>query len=137
MIHQVAFVVDIGFTAMFASLLLLIFGIASMVGRLCGFIGDLAGREIAYTIGCGGILLAFVMLSLSRDTSSTWMLYIYAVCFGLFNGLNGPIIITATTDIFQGRHFGAILDFCTSVTVSGMPSVPGWVAMCSMRPIAT
>jgi len=110
-VHQVAFMVDIGFTAMFASFLLLIFGITSMVGRLSAFIGDIAGREVAFTIGSGGVLVAFVMLVLSRDTSNAWMLYVYAVCFGLFSGLIGPILITTSADIFQGKHFGAILGF--------------------------
>jgi len=110
-VHQVAFMVDIGFSAMFASFILLIFGITSMAGRLFGFVGDIAGREITLTIGCGGILLAFVMLVLSRDTSNAWMLYVYAVCFGLFSGLLGPTLITTTADIFQGRYLGTILGF--------------------------
>jgi hypothetical protein len=45
MTHQVAFMVDIGFTALFASFTLLIYGIASMVGRFCGFVSDIFGRE--------------------------------------------------------------------------------------------
>jgi len=107
--HQIAFIVDIGFTAMFAAFLLLIYGIICMAGRFCGFISDITGRELAYTIGCSGVIIGFLMLVLIRDTSTVWMLYIYVVFFGFFSGLNSPTYASAVADIFQGRHFGAIL----------------------------
>jgi len=111
MTHQVVFMVDIGFTAMFASFMLLIYGVASMLGRFCGFASDIMGREITYTLGCGGVILGFLMLILARDSSSAWMLYIYVVGFGFFSGLNTPTYASAAADIFQGAHFGAILGF--------------------------
>ena len=95
----------------FVLTLLLVFGILSIAGRLLGFIADLTGREIAYTLGCGGVILSFLILTFSRDNSSAGMLYTYAACFGLFSGLNGPVIISACADLFQGKHFGAILGF--------------------------
>ena len=107
--HQVAFIVDTGFTAMFAAYLLLIFGIVSMAGRFCGFVSDMMGREMAYTLGCSGVVLGFLMLILIRDTSSVWLLYIYVVFFGFFSGLNSPTYSATAADIFQGRHFGALL----------------------------
>jgi len=109
MTHQVAFVVDTGYTAMFASFLLLIYGIMSMAGRFCGFISDTTGRESAYTLGCGGIILGFLLLIFVRDTSSVWLLYGYAVCFGFFSGLNSPTYASTAADIFEGRYFGTIL----------------------------
>ena len=111
MAHQVAFIVDIGFSALFASYLLLIFGIVGMVGRLSAFLADIIGREVTYTLSCSGVVIGFVMLILAEDTSSAWMLYVYAVFFGLFSGLNGPTMVTSMADIFQGKHFGAILGF--------------------------
>jgi MFS family permease len=110
MIHQVAFIVDIGFTAMFASFLLLLFGILSVAGRLSAFIADITGREVAYTLGCGGIVLGFLMLTLS-NSDNAWALYVYAIFFGFFSGLNGPVVIAAGADLFQGKHMGAILGF--------------------------
>ena len=109
MTHQIAFVVDVGFTAMFASFLLLIFGILSMVGRFCGFISDYIGREPAFTIGCCGVVVSLMMLLLTKDTSRVWMLYVYAICFGFFSGLNSPSYASSAADIFEGKHFGAIL----------------------------
>jgi MFS family permease len=111
MLHQVAFMVDVGFTAEFAAFVLLVFGIVGMAGRLSAFLADIIGREQAYTMGCIGNIIGFLMLVLTKDASSPWMLYIYAISFGFFSGINGPTLVTAAADIFQGRHFGAILGF--------------------------
>jgi MFS family permease len=111
LIHQVAYIVDIGFTALFASSLLLIYGIFSMTGRLCGFISDIVGRELAYAMACGGVILGYLMLIIAGTISSAWILYMYAVFFGFFSGLHSPTYAAAVADIFQGKHFGAILGF--------------------------
>ncbi|MFC1886615.1 MFS transporter [Thermodesulfobacteriota bacterium] len=111
MIHQVVFVVDIGFSKMFASYLVLIFGISSMLGRLCGFLSDMVGRERAYTLGGVGVIFGLVMLIFVQDVSHAWMLYVYSVCFGFFSGLNTPTYASTAADMFEGRHFGAILGF--------------------------
>ncbi len=111
MAHQVAFVVDIGFTAMFASFLLVIYGVLSMAGRLSAFLADVLGREVAYTIGCSGVIFAFLMLTITSGPPNSWTLYVFAAFFGLFSGLNGPTMVTAVADIFQGRAFGAIFGF--------------------------
>ena len=111
MTHQVVFVVDIGFTAMFASFLFLVYGVMSMAGRFCGFFSDIIGREPTYALGCGGIAIGFLMLIIVRDTTGAWMLYVYAGFFGFFSGLNSPTYASAAADIFEGKHFGAILGF--------------------------
>jgi MFS family permease len=111
MTHQVAFVKDIGFTAMFASFLFLIYGVMSMAGRFCGFFSDIIGREQTYTLGCVRTAIGFLMLIIVRDTTGVWMLYVYAGCFGFFSGLNSPTYASSAADIFEGKHFGAILGF--------------------------
>jgi len=109
--HHVAFMVDIGFTAMFASLILLLYGIFCMAGRLSGFLSDILGREATYALGCGGVILGFLMLLLARDTSDGWALCIYGICFGFFSGIVSPTFAASAADIFMGKHFGAILGF--------------------------
>ncbi|MFC2071359.1 MFS transporter [Chloroflexota bacterium] len=111
MAHQVAFMVDIGYSAMFASFLLLIFGFVGVAGRLCGFISDIIGRERSYTLACSGVIFGFLMLTLTKDTSTAWMLYTFIISFALFSGLSGPTMITAEADIFEGGHLGAIIGF--------------------------
>ena len=107
--HQVAFAIDIGFSAMFAASLVLVYGVACMLGRLCGFVSDRTGREITYTFGTGGIVLGIVLLVSTGDSPASWVLYTYAIFFGFFSGLNSPTYVAAAADIFQGKSFGAIL----------------------------
>jgi len=127
MLHQVAFMVDVGFTAEFAASVLLVFGIVGMAGRLTAFIADILGREWTYTLGCAGVALGFLMLVLTKDASSPWMLYAYAVGFGFFSGLNGPVMVASAADIFQGKHFGAILGF-TNIGFGVGNSIGRWYA---------
>ncbi len=109
--HQVAFVTDIGFSAMFAASLLTIYAIMTFFGRLSAFVSDIIGREVALTLGSLASITGIVMLLLVNGTSSVWMLYSYAILFGFFSGACGPIFSSASADLFQGKHFGAIFGF--------------------------
>lgn len=109
--HHVAFMIDIGFTASFAASLLVILAVTSMIGRFGGFLSDKLGRELTYTIGSIGMILAVLMLILAKDTSDAWMLYVYVIFLGLFAGSNAPTYAASAADIFHGRHFGSILGF--------------------------
>lgn len=109
--HQVAHMVDIGFTASFAASLLVLFAVASMIGRFGGLLSDTLGREVTYTIGSLGVILSLLMLVLVKDTSDAWMLYVYVICFGLFGGSNASTYAASAADLFHGRHFGSILGF--------------------------
>lgn len=111
MTHQVAYIVDTGFTAMFAASLMVIFGAMSMAGRFCGFLPDILGREVTYTLCNAGIILAISLLMLAGTTSSVWMLYIYVAVFAFFMGLSTPTYGASVADIFHGKHFGSIVGF--------------------------
>ena len=43
-----------------------------------------------------------------EDAGQPWLLYVYAVGFGLGAGLYTPMGFVGAADIFHGRHFGAI-----------------------------
>lgn len=109
--HHVAFLVDIGFTPAFAASLLVIFAVMSITGRFGGFLSDMLGREVTYTIGSIGVILGILMLILAKDTSDAWMLYVYVILFGLFLGISAPTYAASVADMFHGRHFGSILGF--------------------------
>ncbi len=109
--HQVAHMVDIGFSPAFSANILVLFAIASICGRFGGFISDRIGREIAYTIGTIGIFLGILMFVLANDVSDVWMIYAYAIIYGVFLGINTPTFAASVADLFHGRHFGSILGF--------------------------
>lgn len=106
LVHQVAFIVDIGYSELFAaSIFGLIGAVASASATVFGIFSDRIGREMTYSIQTLCALVAILLLLLIRDTTHPWMLYVYAMVFGL--GVRRALPAVAA-DIFQGKHFGAI-----------------------------
>lgn len=106
--HQVKFAVDAGYSSVFAASIFAIYGLFMLSGQLSASISDRLGREatavLATMLGIG----ALVSLILVRDTSHSWLLYVYALCFGYGGGLYLPTLFAGLGDLFQGRNFGAI-----------------------------
>lgn len=104
--HQVRFMQDIGYSSFFSASIFALLGITLVIGQLSGFLSDLLGREktgiLASSIAIGGIL---ALISV-RDTSQSWLLYIFSVSFGYGIGLYSPTLFASTADIFPGRHYG-------------------------------
>ena len=126
--HHVAFFVDQGLEALFASYIVGITGIVSILGKiLWGTLSDRIGREVTYTLvifcsTCGMIfLIAFTILS------SPCLPFLYAVFFGMgYAGMASlPPLITA--DFFGGRAYGRI--FGTLFILNGIGGAFGaWFA---------
>lgn len=109
LVHQVAFLVDIGYSKLFAASIFGLIGAARSVSTVIfGTFSDRIGREMTYTIQTVCALVAIALLLMIRDVSQAGLLYIYAVLFGLGSRLSLPII---AADMFQGRHLGAIYGF--------------------------
>ena len=109
--HQAAFLVDIGYSGIFAASMVAFFGIICTVGSLGGFLSDIIGRKKIFTLGCGAAILGTLILFLTKSPSYPWMPYLYAGLFGFGMGINGPTLTAATADIFHGKHFGSINGF--------------------------
>ena len=107
--HQVAFSIDIGYSPFIAASAFGLIGITSAVGHALAFISDYLGREVTYTIGIVGVIIATIILLTLRDASTPGLLYASAIIFGLFLGLVGPTYTATVADIFQGPGFGSIL----------------------------
>jgi MFS family permease len=125
--HQIAHAVDIGFPKVFAASIFGLMGVISIGGRiLFGYLADVRRREIVFTwvqvISAVGIVALLVM----RDTSLPWLLYVYAVCYGLGQGSRALVLSAISADIFHGRHFGAIFGYFTfSIGLGG--AVGAWL----------
>ena len=107
--HFVALVTDFGFTVMFSASLLLIYAIASLTGRCCGFTSDLIGRERTFTLSMAMMLFPLPILLITKDTSIPWLLYVFITCFGFGVGLYGPTYAASVADLFQGNRLGTII----------------------------
>ena len=107
--HQVKFAEDVGYSSTFAASIFALFGIFMAAGQLSGLISDWVGREITVTLAAILSIGALVALISVNDTSQSWLLYVYAVCFGCGGGLCGPTMFAGAADMFYGKHFGVVV----------------------------
>jgi len=105
--HLVPHVTDIGFSAGEAAAILSLVGGLSVVGRvLMGTVSDRIGRKPTAIICALLQAGAMVWLTWSQDL---WMLYLFALFYGLAYGGIGPSIAALIGDTFGLRNMGAIL----------------------------
>ena len=112
--HQIAHVVDVGYAKVFAASIFGLLGVVSIGGRiLFGYLADVMNRQMVFTwvqvISAAGILALLAV----HDTSAPWLLYAYAVCYGLGQGSRALVLSAISADIFHGKHFGAIFGYFT------------------------
>ena len=119
-VHQVVYMVDAGYDRMLAASIVGLIGLLSVAAKvLWGWAADNIGREMTYTLGCLAMVLAVGMLALAKVVPSSGMLYLYAVVFALGYGVSAPVWPIVTSDLFAGRHFGAIYGFIALFTGFG------------------
>ena len=106
--HQVKFAQDIGYSSIFAASIFGLYGVSMVAGQLSASISDRIGREVVLVTGCLLAVLSIFALTQVRDTSTSWLLYLYALGFGYGSGLQAPTIFVGASDLFAGKHFGAI-----------------------------
>ena len=125
--HQVAHVVDIGYSPIRAAT---VFGVMAMVsagGRVAfGHIADVLGKTTAYTLNIACSAVGVVALTLATDTSHPWLLYVYMAGFGIAFGSRAVILSAITADIFSGRGFGTIFGFSV-ISVGAGGALGAWM----------
>lgn len=112
MIHQVAYIIDQGYSRILAASIFGAIGFLSSAGRLIfGPLSDRIGREKAVTWSFACSITGIVILLLLPSLKSVFWLYLYALLFGAGFGARGPIGAAMMVDMYQGRHFGDIYGF--------------------------
>jgi len=125
--HQIAHAVDVGYAKVFAASIFGLMGVVSIGGRiLFGYLADVMNRQMVFTwvqiISAFGI---FALLAM-HDASMPWLLYSYAVCYGLGQGSRALVLSAISADIFHGKHFGAIFGYFTfSIGLGG--AIGAWL----------
>ncbi|HEY7164966.1 MAG TPA: MFS transporter [Candidatus Binatia bacterium] len=119
--HQVAHVVDVGYSKLLAASIFGFAGITSSFGRVVfGFIADKLSKQAAYTLNILMTLVGVGALMILRNPKQTWLLYVYVIFFGIGFGSRAVIFSALTADIFAGKGFGSILGYSTvAVGVGG------------------
>ena len=111
-VHQVVYLVDGGYDRMLAASMVGLIGLLSVVAKVFwGWAADNIGREVTYTLGCAAMVLGVGLLALTRVLPFSGILYLYAVVFAIGYAVSAPLWPVVTSDLFAGRHFGAIYGF--------------------------
>jgi len=118
-VHAVAYMADMGYPTLFAAAM---FGLAAAFrsggGIAGGFFSDRYGRESAFTIF--SVLTFTGTLSLIFSKPGTpFMIYAFAILYGLGSGATGTISSSLQADIFQGKSFGLIFGVIQAATGIG------------------
>ena len=109
--HQVVFATDLHYDPMVAAFIFSLTGVLSAAGAASGFISDRLGREETFAIAVVFTTIGGILLLLTKDNASPWMLYLHAITLGFGYGLGMPTLVAAGADLFQGKSFGAINGF--------------------------
>lgn len=110
LVHQVAAMVDVGFSKEFsASMLGLtgLFAVFTMAGM--GTLSDRIGREWAYTVGTLSLVGAIAVLYGVRDATQVGLAYLFPPLLAIGFSSRQSLYPTIAADLFHGRHFGAII----------------------------
>jgi len=110
LVHQVAHVVDAGFSTMLAASALGLVGLIGSAGGIFGgLLSDRIGRERAYTLGSTVAVVGILLLLLLGKSGGPWMLYGFVMLYGAGYGSMLPVTASTTGDLFPGNSLGRIL----------------------------
>jgi MFS family permease len=125
--HQIAHAVDVGYAKVFAASIFGLMGVVSIGGRIgFGYLADVMNRQWVFTWVQGISAIGIFALLAMHDASSSWLLYLYAVCYGLGQGSRALVLSAISADIFHGKHFGAIFGYFTfSIGLGG--AIGAWL----------
>ncbi|HKY08200.1 MAG TPA: MFS transporter [Candidatus Binatia bacterium] len=125
--HQIAHAIDVGYGKVFAASIFGLMGVISIGGRIFfGYLADMMNRQMVFALVQIVSALGIFALLAMQDASMPWLLYAYAVCYGLGQGSRALVLSAISADIFHGKHFGAIFGYFTfSIGLGG--AVGAWL----------
>ena len=126
--HHVAFFVDQGLGALFASYIAGLVGMVSIVGKVSwGALSDRIGREVTYTLVVVCAICAMVLLITFTRLPFMKVPYFYALFFGMGYAGLAALLPLMTADFFAGPAYGSI--FGTLYLLHGLGGAFGaWFA---------
>ena len=109
LVHQVAYFVDHGLTPLVAASVVGVVGLTSIAGKVgWGWLSDLIGRELTFTLGFSCVVLSVGVLGLFAGHPDPSLPFLYGVLIGVGYAVTAPLSPAVSSDLFRGRHFGAI-----------------------------
>ncbi|MBM3218405.1 MAG: MFS transporter [Candidatus Rokubacteria bacterium] len=131
LVHQVAYLVDHGASALVGATLVGVVGIASIVGKTgWGTLSDRVGREPTYTLAFACVALSVLFLALAGAHPHSPLPYAYAILIGVGYAVTAPLTPAIASDLFGGPRFPRIfglLHFMNSLGGAAGPWIAGWL----------
>jgi len=109
-VHQVAYLVDLGVSAIVAASVVGVVGVSSIIGKTGGgWLSDRVEREIVYVAGVSIMVAAVAVLAALSGAPARWAVYGYAVLLGVGYSATASLTPAMVSDRFGGPHFGTIV----------------------------
>ena len=109
-VQLVAYLIDKGYAPVLAASVVGTQGLLNVVGKFAGgMLCDRIGRERTLTISISIFVASIALLYASGMLVSPVLVYLFTVFYGMGYGMALPALMTSAADLFQGRHFGAVL----------------------------
>ena len=126
--HMVTYAIDHGITAMAATTVLSVAGLASLSGKIiCGLVADRVGAKRTLLVG---LAIQAVAVSLYVFTGDLASFYALALMFGFAYGGVMPLYAILVREYFGARIMGTAFGAVAFVSTLGMalgPQVGGWL----------
>ena len=107
--HSVAYLVEQGFSPIFAASAFGLTGVLSFIGiMVVGWASDRFGRVGAALWSYIVTTIGIVALIFAGPTGSVLLVYLFVLGFGLMQGARGPILVGLVAQIYKGGSVGAI-----------------------------
>lgn len=127
-VHQVAYLVDHGLSALVAASVVGAVGVASIVGKTGGgWLSDRMEREVVYVAGITLLVASIGAIVLVGRAPGVAGAYGYAVLLGVGYSATASIMPAMLSDRFRGAHFGSILGVGLFGSAAGSALGP-WLA---------
>jgi MFS family permease len=109
-VHQIAHMTGNGFSGLLAASIVGLMGLPRAVSSpICGSLSDRLGREVVCILGTVFSIVGLSCLVLLQPSAPVWLLYGYALAYGVGYGAYGATEAAATADLFYGPYLGTIL----------------------------
>lgn len=128
LVHQVAYLVDVGIPTLVAASVVGVIGIASIAGKAGGgFVSDFIGRRPTYTIGAACVMASMAVLALVAVRPSPALAYLYGILIGVGYAAPSALSPAIISDVIRGRHFGPVFGLLQVAGAAGAAVGP-WLA---------
>jgi MFS family permease len=128
LVHQVAYLVDHGVSALAGASVVGVVGVCSIGGKAgWGALSDRIGREPTYSLAFGCVAAGVAVLALAGAFPRTPLPYAYAVLIGVGYAVTAPLTPAIASDLFGGPRFARIFG-ALHLTNSLGGALGAWVA---------